>query len=67
MQPFLTETKLPREPKLSCELKFEPFYVMRCEFLFVSLLACAEDNTVESDGAIVRDLFLIGSVLVNRA
>jgi len=41
MPPFLPETELPREPRLSC--------VMRCEFLFVSLSACAEYNTVESD------------------
>jgi hypothetical protein len=49
MQPFSSETKLPREPKLSYALKFELSCVMRCEFLFVSLLACTECNTVESD------------------
>ena len=40
MLPFSSETKLSKEPKLS--------YLMRCEFLFVSLLTCAECNTVES-------------------
>ena len=49
MSPFLPEMELPREPKLSCELKFELSCVMRCEFLFVSLSACGKCNTVESD------------------
>ena len=48
MSPFLSETKLPRAPKLSCELKFELSCELRCEFLFVSLLAWAQCNTVES-------------------
>ena len=50
MSPFLPETELPREPKLSCALKFEFSCVMRCEFLFVSLSACAKCNTVERLG-----------------
>ena len=78
MSPFLPETKLLREPKLSCALKFELSCVMRCEFLFVSLLPCAEYNTVErlgrsflekvcslDDGgvAVALDSFEVGPVL----
>ena len=48
MWPFSPQTKLPRELKLSYPLKFLLSCLMRCEFLFVSLLACAESNTVES-------------------
>jgi hypothetical protein len=49
MSPFSSETKLPKELKLSCELKFELSCELRCEFLFVSLLAWTECNTVESE------------------
>jgi hypothetical protein len=44
-------------------LTFEPSCVMRCEFLFVSLLACTERNTVESA---TRDLARILSQLLKK-
>ena len=62
--PFLRETKLPREPELSCELKSELSCVMRCEFLFVSLLTCAEYNTVES--GVNSDWAFVSNVLTSR-